>query len=58
MMLGLDASLDTVLIVLAAIAAAALTVLLCTLLGWWALGADGLRQAWRPDRGDERFHRR
>jgi len=28
------------------------------LLGWWALGGDGLRQAFRPDRGDDRFHRR
>jgi hypothetical protein len=28
------------------------------LLGWWALGADGLRQAFHLDRGDDRFHRR
>lgn len=57
-MSGLVTSLDPVQLILAAIAAVALIALLCCLLGWWALGAGGLRQAWRPDRGDERFHRR
>jgi len=45
-------------LILCAVAAAGLVLLVCCLLGWWALGAGGLRQAWRPDRGDERFHRR
>lgn len=57
-MTDLVTSLDPVLLILAALAAVCLAALLFCLLGWWALGADGLRQARRPDRGDDRFHRR
>jgi len=52
------AGLDTSLVILALLGAFALGILVCCLLGWWALGAGGIRQAFQPDRGDDRFHRR